>query len=159
MDRILRLPLRATILRSYYGVYPIVIRELRITDLAPTAISPPELHRSYLIEVRTEVLCRVDIHPSYCAWRVRTVCRQDSTIIVSMVLQDDVTNIDRRILLTTTEVKDEHHLAHINTRHITLPEDIVLTSFQVDAVSEIEHTVVTIQYQFHSSTVQVLVTI
>ena len=76
-----------------------------------------------------------------------------------MVLQHDVTNIDRRILLTATEVEYEHHLAHINTRHITLPEDIVLTSFQVDAVSEVEHTIVTIQYQFHGSTVQVLVTI
>ena len=76
-----------------------------------------------------------------------------------MVFQYDTRYIDGSISLTTTEVEYQHHLIHIDTRHVALPEDIVLTSLQVDTVSEIEHAIVTIEHQFHSSAIQVLVAI
>ena len=76
-----------------------------------------------------------------------------------MVLQHDICHIDSSTSLTTTEVEYQHHLVHINTWHVTLPEDIVLTRLQVDTVSEIEYAIVTIEHQFHSSTIQVLVAI
>ena len=76
-----------------------------------------------------------------------------------MVLQYDTRDIDGSISLTTTEVEYQHHLIHIDTRHVALPEDIVLTSLQVDTVSEIEHAIVAIEHQLHSSTVQVLVAV
>ena len=76
-----------------------------------------------------------------------------------MVFQYDVGNIHNRILLASAEVEYEHHLTHVDTWHVALPEDVVLACLQVDSVGEVEHTVVAVEHEFHGRTVQVLVAV
>ena len=76
-----------------------------------------------------------------------------------MVLEHDVGDIDGGFSLTATKVEYEHYLRHIDAGHVALPEDIVLVGLEVNAVGEVEHTIVAVEYEFDSGSIQVFIAI
>ena len=76
-----------------------------------------------------------------------------------MVLEHDARDVDGSSCLAAAEVKEQVNTLHVDAGHIALPEDIVLSSLQVDAVGKVEDIVIAVHHELHGNTVQVLVTV
>ena len=77
---------------------------------------------------------------------IRIVVGRFRAVVVGMILQYDVRDIDMGVCLTAAKVEEQVDALHIDAWHVALPEDVVLACLQVDAVSEVEHVVVTVHH-------------
>ena len=130
----------------------------RIGNLAPAIIGKPRRDADEgcsvfhgFPEVGGGVLVPVD-HSFWFSW---SIFRQYGAIVVGMILQHDVADVDDLSGGVATKVEEEVHTFHVDTGHVALPEDVVLTRLQVNAVGEVEHTVVAIHHELHGHTVDI----
>ena len=90
--------------------------------------------------------------------RICTI-RNDCSVVVGMVLQHYVANIDIGIVLASTKVEHKLNVSDVYTRHIALPEYVILSCLQVNAICKEVDIVVILLSQFNCSTSQILIRI
>ena len=76
-----------------------------------------------------------------------------------MILEHDVGDVNGGTGLATAKVEEQVHALHVDTGHVTLPEDVILACLEVDAVGKVEDVVIAVHNEFHGDTVQILVTV
>ena len=135
VDGVLSLPFGSCGIVGNDGVDAIVVRELRVANLLPAAIGPPEFHRSNGIEVAAEVVGRVHVDPCH-AFCASATAGYAGAVVATVLLQNEVADVDGGVILAATEVEHQFHVVDVHTRHVALEEHIILASLQVYTVGE-----------------------
>ena len=156
MDGVLSLPFGSGGIVGNDGVDAICKRELRVANLLPAAIGPPELHRSNGVEVAAEVVGRVHVDPCH-AFCASATTGYDGAVVAAVLLQYEVADLNGGVILAATEVEHQFHVVDVHTRHVALEEHIILTSLQVYTVGEEVDFIVVVLSQLDGSASEVLV--